>query len=204
MGETQCVQGEDKGIRSENTQASVLALRPFWLNDLGVSHLSSSNLSFPIRKMEVHMFLSIQRSFFFFRLSHPMSNSSADPDSPFRMCPESGHLSLLSHCSRLGPLELGRSSSILLTSLQPPLPPSYNSHQSSQSDPARSFRSGIIYSKPCAGEKVQVLELSPTPQRHCVSVSQPCHSVLAVVAAGSTQQAPLPQGLPMLCLTPAP
>lgn len=44
-------QGEGGGIRSENTQANVLAFGTLWLNDLGVSRLSSSNLSAPICKM---------------------------------------------------------------------------------------------------------------------------------------------------------
>lgn len=48
MGEKQ---GEGGGITRENTQANVLAFQTLWLNDLGGSHLSSSNLSAPICKM---------------------------------------------------------------------------------------------------------------------------------------------------------
>lgn len=73
-------------------------------------------------------------------------NSSANPDSPFSMCPGSSHFSPLSHYLSLIHLKLSHPSNALLFPLLLPLFPYHNSHQSSQNDHANPFRSWIIHS----------------------------------------------------------
>lgn len=103
-----------------------------------------------------------------------------NPDSPFRMCPESSHFSPLSHYSSLIYLKLGHPSNALLFSLLLPLFP-YQFSSNSQNDHANPFRSWIIH-----------------------SISNPSHSALALMAACFPHQAPSLRASRSLNPTPSP
>lgn len=127
-----------------------------------------------------------------------MSNSSANPE--LQNVSRTGPLLPLSHYSSLDHLEMCYPSNTLLVSLLLPLPPSYNSHQSSQN--ANPFRSWIIPSKLSTGEKAQVFEDQSLPQQ--TLHLPPAHSALDSMTACFIHQAPLPQGLPFPALDTLP